>query len=205
MVKMKAKYNGKCRKCGQPIQVGDEIDWEKGIGASHAVCPASPSPKSSVYEPKKIEMEQIPEVPSEYKDKIVQIYWRDGEYLDGYTVDDPLNILEKLHVCNYVSGWGMYLEPFVTEKLGEKFTYGQVEELVRPKLLEKSRIEYEKKLQKENEKKEKFEQAKRENKPIILYEYTTDCDGSTEECSVDIVRVLAMPDGTTKKSRSHTY
>lgn len=37
-----AKYPGKCRKCGQPIKLGDKIDWEKGQGASHVTCPKRP-------------------------------------------------------------------------------------------------------------------------------------------------------------------
>lgn len=37
---MKAKFAGICTKCGQAIQVGAEINWERGAGASHAKCPA---------------------------------------------------------------------------------------------------------------------------------------------------------------------
>jgi len=34
-----AKYAGKCRKCGGHINVGDQIDWERGRGATHITCP----------------------------------------------------------------------------------------------------------------------------------------------------------------------
>ena len=40
-----AKYPGRCSKCGQPIQVGETIEWEKGKGGSHVSCPAKPEPK----------------------------------------------------------------------------------------------------------------------------------------------------------------
>jgi hypothetical protein len=33
-----AKYPGTCRKCGRAIKVGDQIEWQKGKGASHAQC-----------------------------------------------------------------------------------------------------------------------------------------------------------------------
>lgn len=38
---IRAKYAGRCRKCGGGICVGDEIDWERGEGASHVECPAT--------------------------------------------------------------------------------------------------------------------------------------------------------------------
>jgi hypothetical protein len=34
-----ARYPGKCRKCGGSISVGEQIEWEKGNGASHVKCP----------------------------------------------------------------------------------------------------------------------------------------------------------------------
>jgi hypothetical protein len=39
MVVMAAKWPGKCRRCGKPIQQGSPMDWEKGAGAVH-VSPA---------------------------------------------------------------------------------------------------------------------------------------------------------------------
>lgn len=49
---MRAKYPGTCRTCGQPIRVGDEIEWIKGEGARHVTCPtvqaAAPAPVALV-------------------------------------------------------------------------------------------------------------------------------------------------------------
>ncbi len=39
-----AKYEGTCTKCGGKIRVGDEINWEKGRGASHVTCPEKTTP-----------------------------------------------------------------------------------------------------------------------------------------------------------------
>ena len=36
---MIAKYPGRCRKCGRPINRGDQIEWESGKGAAHVECP----------------------------------------------------------------------------------------------------------------------------------------------------------------------
>lgn len=37
---IKAKYTGRCRRCSGTINVGDEIEWERGKGARHVSCPA---------------------------------------------------------------------------------------------------------------------------------------------------------------------
>lgn len=44
-----AKFPGTCRKCGQPISVGQKIEWEKGRGASHVECPKGLSEKEAPY------------------------------------------------------------------------------------------------------------------------------------------------------------
>lgn len=36
---MKSRYTGKCRKCGQTINIGDDIDWTRSGGANHLHCP----------------------------------------------------------------------------------------------------------------------------------------------------------------------
>lgn len=35
---MISKYSGRCRLCGKPIKVGDEINYSKESGASHVGC-----------------------------------------------------------------------------------------------------------------------------------------------------------------------
>ena len=32
MSRIKAKFPGTCRKCGKKINVGDQIEWQKGLG-----------------------------------------------------------------------------------------------------------------------------------------------------------------------------
>jgi hypothetical protein len=33
-----AKYSGRCKRCGGPIKIGDEIEWARGKGAWHVDC-----------------------------------------------------------------------------------------------------------------------------------------------------------------------
>lgn len=33
-----AKFPGKCRKCGAAIEVGEQIEWIKGVGSEHVSC-----------------------------------------------------------------------------------------------------------------------------------------------------------------------
>ncbi len=50
-----------------------------------------------------------------------------------------------------------------------------------------------------------FAEAKTTGKPIVIKSWADECDGSTDDCSIDIVTKYAMPDGTTKITRTHTY
>lgn len=50
-----------------------------------------------------------------------------------------------------------------------------------------------------------FARAKETGKPVFLRETTAPCDDSSEECSIDIITVFAMPDGSTKTERHHTW
>ena len=38
MKQMAAKYSGTCKHCGGGIAKGEQIEWSKGQGASHADC-----------------------------------------------------------------------------------------------------------------------------------------------------------------------
>jgi len=64
------------------------------------------------------------------------------------------------------------------------------------------------KLAKEKEEKrvsEIKELAKATGEKQVLDSYTDDCDGSVYDCSFDNINVYAMPDGTTKTTRTHCY
>lgn len=46
-MKIPAKFSSVCPACGFRIRVGDEVEWERGSPARHAVCPAAERPKAT--------------------------------------------------------------------------------------------------------------------------------------------------------------
>ncbi len=37
---IRAKFPGKCQKCGRRIEAGEQVEWQKGRGIQHIECPA---------------------------------------------------------------------------------------------------------------------------------------------------------------------
>lgn len=56
-----ARYPGKCNRCGRSIQVGDQINWVKGVGSEHVTCPTAKT--SAAAAPKTTNTSQ-PKVPA---------------------------------------------------------------------------------------------------------------------------------------------
>lgn len=54
-------------------------------------------------------------------------------------------------------------------------------------------------------KKDIFRKAKTTNTPQVLSSWMAECNDPDEQCSLDHVTLLAMPDGSTKKKRQHTW
>lgn len=50
-----------------------------------------------------------------------------------------------------------------------------------------------------------FERAKADGKPVEVRRWTEPCDESVDECSLDVVRLMAHPDGSTSRRRTHTH
>ena len=51
----------------------------------------------------------------------------------------------------------------------------------------------------------KFDEARVTGKPVTLNSWMEDCNDPREECSTDVVTLYAMPDGTRKINRQHTW
>jgi hypothetical protein len=51
----------------------------------------------------------------------------------------------------------------------------------------------------------KFERARETGRPVLLAQWTEPCNDPREECSLDIVQQYAMPDGSVKTERNHTW
>ena len=131
-------------------------------------------------------------------EKTITVKWTDGEYLQAYEVFGiAAELLEELGIAKYIEGWGMRVEQDLIKALGEEFTYQQVVEFTQPKR--------DKEAQKKAELNAKFEEAKRTGKPVEIFRTTTECNDPKIECSLDIITIWAMPDGTQKEERIHTY
>jgi len=62
-----------------------------------------------------------------------------------------------------------------------------------------------KKVDNENKEKAIFETAKQTGEKQVIESYSVECSDSNEECDLDIITVYAMPDGTKKTVRNHTW
>ena len=70
---------------------------------------------------------------------------------------------------------------------------------------EKEKQEAEKKAEEEAKINEKFAEAKITGKPVQIRKWSEHCNSPKEECSMDILTEFALPDGTTKITRTHTW
>lgn len=138
----------------------------------------------------------------------ITTFYSEGEYLSGYMPsgdEKTLKRLEELGITHYVNGWGTKVDEKIIEALGKEFTLEQAEAYAKPILEAKAKKIEEQKQKKQSNRTEKFAEAKRTNKPVVLEQWSEECNDPSEECSTDNITIYAMPDGTTKKTRSHTW
>ena len=132
----------------------------------------------------------------------IKAHYHDGEYLSGYTVfGEEASLLEEIGIAKHVSGWGSCVDDKAIEALGKEFTYPEALEYVRPTLEAKEA----KKAAAEAERAGKLEEAKRTGKPVEIRSWTAECNDPHEQCSLDIITEYAMPDGTIRTDREHTW
>jgi hypothetical protein len=136
----------------------------------------------------------------------VTYHYHDGEYLTGYAVSGyAAELLEKLGLAKDVRGWGTHVKNEVIDALGESFTYPAAVAFAKPGLDEEKAKLDAKNAERQAKRRAAFEQAKLTGRPVEIRRWSATCDGSVEECDIDILSETAQPDGTTKISRSHTH
>lgn len=81
----------------------------------------------------------------------------------------------------------------------------QIYDIIVAKEDEIGKIEKAKQEKREEEKQAIFETAKATGERQVLAKHYDECDDPSEECSMDEIVIYAMPDGTTKTERYHTY
>ncbi len=135
-------------------------------------------------------------------EKTIKLSWYDGCPLSGWQVFGPATeLLEELGLAEMVAGWGHLVDHRAVKALGNEFTYQQAVEYTQPAREAKEQTE----AKKTAERQAKFDEARETGKSVLLQKWTEPCNDPKEECSLDIVRVYAMPDGTQKVERVHTY
>lgn len=135
-------------------------------------------------------------------EKTIKVRWYDGMHLNGWGVFGPAaELLEEIGLAKPIAGWGHCVDDKAVNALGKEFTYQQAVEYTQPAREAKAQA----KAAAEQEREEKYRQARETGKPVLLRKWTEPCNNPHEECSIDIVKAYAMPDGTQKTERVHTY
>lgn len=96
--------------------------------------------------------------------------------------------------------WDFNTEYIITLK-----TFKKIVEMTEEKIKE---MEAETKAREEKRvrhKEEKFEEAKRTGKKVLLNKWTEPCNNPKEECDLDVITQYALPDGTIQTVRNHTW
>lgn len=141
------------------------------------------------------------EIPANHG-QVIKLSYHDGEYLSGYTLyGQEGKLMEEIGLAKYVDGWGYYIKDDVAKKLGTEFQYHTAWELAQPAIIAKQQWAQMKKDRIAGV----FAEAKRTGRQIVLNSYTAECNDPREECDLDTVTVYAMPDGSKKTVRSHTW
>jgi hypothetical protein len=196
-----ARYASHCPLCNNTIQKGEMIEKKDGVWA-HAKCPA---PKPAV--PAKLEVAKplFPPLPNVPAEEVITLYFQEGEYLSDWVPNSRSKELESLGLAHYVSGWGTKFEMNAQKALGNEFTWAQAVAYVKPLRDAEEKARVEKKAKLASNEAAKFDLAKATGKSVVLSVRSEECNDPREECNVDNITTFAMPDGTKKVIRSHTW
>ncbi len=130
----------------------------------------------------------------------IRVYSREG----GYAVYGvAAKLMEEIGLGEAVAGWGTKIPSKAVEALGEEFTYAEA--LAYTYTQPQRTAEDNTNSERQAKVTAAFEQARISGKPVELSRDTEPCDGSAEECSLDLVVRYAMPDGKIQARRTHTY
>src|SRR5690606_35099455 len=124
-----------------------------------------------------------------------------GEYLGGYQVlGEAAELLAAAGLARYINGWGYLVDEDAVRALGKEFTYPDALAYA-----ERRKAEKEGTAKPAVDRQAEIEEAKRIGAPVEIRHWAEPCNNPFEECSLDVVVEYAMPDGTTKIERRHTW
>jgi hypothetical protein len=128
----------------------------------------------------------------------------DGDPIMQYTVDDVIVSWRDINVI----GWASAIRP------GAMGSFAAIQicsiskdalDLIKDIKTTAEAIKAEKEKDEADRFTDVFTAAKETGEKQHIRHYMADCNDPREECSTDLVTVWAMPDGTTKTERSHTW
>ena len=131
-----------------------------------------------------------------------ELFYHDGEILSGYTAYGPdAEMLLNLGIAKEITGWGAYIDSAAVAALGDSFTLAEAQTYMAP-LMEKAAAQ-------RGELEANMEEVRRHvsatGSPLKLLSWTEPCNGTSSECSLDLVSRWMDPDGSTRVERIHTY
>jgi len=142
------------------------------------------------------------EIKDDEFDTEIRVMWENGEILSGWYVVSGSELLSRIGMSHYVSEWGYILDDEIVQKLGKTFTFEQAYGLALP-YIEANEA---RKASAKRELDAKFSRARETGKPVLIRQYADECDGTADDdCDIDNVYVYAMPNGTEKTERYHSY
>ena len=101
-------------------------------------------------------------------------------------------------MAKYVEGWGYLLPDELVAALGEEFTHEDAVAWAEVRHRPQGPSQ-------EDVRREKLAEAARTGHPVEVRRWYDECNEPQEECSLDTVIEWALPDGTTKIERRHTW
>jgi len=129
--------------------------------------------------------------------KIV-VQWQEGAILSGWTVYGAARqVLEEARIGRDVYGWGYLVPDELVEALGQEFTLTDAVAWAEARRRPQVNLD--------DIRREKLAEAARTGQPVEVRRWTEPCNDGRRECSLDIVVELALPEGTTRVERHHTY
>lgn len=123
------------------------------------------------------------------------------ELHEVYIVKQNKEMAEELKIGKQVGYWGVVVDKKVIDVLGTEFTVEEVKAYLAP---EREKERKEKKIKKE-QLNNLQEQAKVLGHEVEIESYPVECDGSVEECDLDIITRYIDGKGNITTSRMHTH
>jgi hypothetical protein len=137
---------------------------------------------------------------------LMEVSFYDGEILSGYCVSGTVaQLLTDIGLAKPVEGWGHLVDQKLVDALGTSFRYPDAVAFAQPAIEAAKQKDLNAQTERQHRLDAAIAEAKKTGKPALVTTHTEGCDGSVDECSLDIVATMVNPDGSTFSTRTHTH